>query len=77
MVDWGLADPYYKWIDSFKDAAAQGLVSNGTEITPAPYLEVKAANGTWLRVAQDIPLPSDYRLPNLHRKFNRNIPRKT
>ncbi len=61
MVDWGLADPYYEWIDSFKEAAAQGLVANGTEITPAPYLEVKAANGSWIRVAQDIPLPSDYR----------------
>jgi hypothetical protein len=28
MVDWGLADPYYEWIDSFKEAAAQGLVSD-------------------------------------------------
>lgn len=61
MVDWGLADPYYRWIDSFKEAAAQGLVVDGTEITPAPYLEVKAANGSWLRIQQDIPLPSDYR----------------
>ena len=62
MVDWGLADPYYAWINSFKEAAAQGLVSNGTEITPAPYMEVKAANGNWVRVPQDrqIPLPSDY-----------------
>ena len=60
MVDWGSADSYYKWIDSFKDAAAKGLVSNGTEITPAPYLEVKAANGSWLCVPRDIPLPSDY-----------------
>jgi hypothetical protein len=61
MVDWGIAEPYYQWIDSFKDAAAKGLVSNGTEIMPAPYLEVKAANGTWIRVNQDIPLPADYR----------------
>jgi hypothetical protein len=61
IVDWGLADPYYQWIDSFKEAAAQGLVTDNTEIMPAPYLEVKAANGTWLRVNQDIPLPSDYR----------------
>jgi hypothetical protein len=60
MVDWGSADSYYKWIDSFKDAAAKGLVSNGTEITPAPYLEVKAANGSWIRISQDVPLPSDY-----------------
>ena len=61
MVDWGLAEPYYKWIDSFKEAAAKGLVSDGTEITPAPYLEVKAANGSWVRVQKDIPLPADYR----------------
>ena len=61
MVDWGLAEPYYKWIDSFKEAAAKGLISNGTEITPAPYLEVKAANGSWVRVQKDIPLPADYR----------------
>jgi hypothetical protein len=61
MVDWGLADPYYRWIDSFKEAATQGLVADGTEITPAPYLEVKAANGSWVRVQQDVPLPADYR----------------
>ena len=61
MVDWGLADPYYEWIDSFKEAASKGLVTNGTEIMPAPYLEVKAANGSWIRVQKDIPLPADYR----------------
>jgi hypothetical protein len=61
MVDWGLAEPYYNWIDSFRKAAAEGLVSDGTEITPAPYLEVKAANGSWVRVQKDIPLPADYR----------------
>ena len=61
MVDWGLAEPYYDWIDSFKEAAAKNLVSDGTEITPAPYIEVKAANGSWVRVQKDIPLPADYR----------------
>lgn len=62
MVDWGLADTYYKYLDLFKTAAAQGLVPNGTQIMPAPYLEVLAANGTWIRASQDrqIPLPSDY-----------------
>jgi hypothetical protein len=62
MVDWGPAETYYAWINSFKEAAAQGLVSNGTEITPAPYMEIKDANGNWVRVSQDkqIPLPSDY-----------------
>jgi hypothetical protein len=61
IVDWGLADSYYQWIDSFKDAAAKGLITDNTAISPAPFLEVKAANGSWIRVNQDIPLPSDYR----------------
>jgi hypothetical protein len=62
MVDWGLADSYYAWINSFKAAATQGLVANGTEITPASYMEIKDANGNWVRVSQDkqIPIPSDY-----------------
>jgi hypothetical protein len=62
MVDWGPADLYYAWINSFKDAAAQGLVPNGTEIMPAPYMEIKDVNGNWIRVSQDrqIPIPSDY-----------------
>jgi hypothetical protein len=62
MVDWGLADPYYAWISQFKEAAAQGLVSNGTEIMPAPTMEIKAADGSWIRAPQDrqIPLPSDF-----------------
>jgi len=62
MVDWGSADSYYAWINSFKEAAAQGLVPNGTEITPASYMEVRDANGNWVRVSQDkqIPIPSDY-----------------
>ncbi len=62
MVDWGPADPYYAWVQSFKDAAAQGLVQDGTEIMPAPFMEVKDLNGNWIRVSQDkqIPIPSDY-----------------
>ena len=62
MVDWGSADTYYQYLDLFKTAAAQGLVPNGTEIMPAPYLEVLLENGTWVRAPQDrqIPLPSDY-----------------
>jgi hypothetical protein len=62
MVDWGSADSYYAWINSFKEAAAQGLVPNGTQIMPAPYMEVKYANGSWVRIPQDkqMPLPSDY-----------------
>jgi hypothetical protein len=62
MVDWGLASTYYDYLDMFKEAAAQGLVPNGTAIMPSPYLEVQATNGSWIRVSQDrqIPLPSDY-----------------
>ena len=62
MVDWGPADTYYSWINSFKEAAAQGLVSNGTQIMPAPTMEIKDSNGNWIPAPQDrqIPLPSDY-----------------
>jgi hypothetical protein len=62
MVDWGSADAYYAWINQFKNAAAQGRVSNGTQIMPAPTMEIKDANGNWVLAPQDkqIPLPSDY-----------------
>ena len=61
IVDWGPYQSYYNWIDQFKNAAAQGLVPNGTVLTPDSYMEIKAANGTWVRVPQDrqIPIPSD------------------
>ena len=62
MVDWGLADTYYAWVNQFKEAAAQGILPDGTQIMPAPYMEIKDANGNWIRAPQDrqIPLPSDY-----------------
>jgi hypothetical protein len=62
MVDWGAPEPYYDWIDGFKAAAANGQVPNGTQIYPAPYMEVKDANGNWIRVPQDkqMPTPSDF-----------------
>ena len=62
MVDWGPADTYYAWINSFKEAASRGLVPNGTQIMPAPTMEIRDANGNWVSVSQDkqIPLPSDY-----------------
>lgn len=62
MVDWGDAGPYYTWIDGFKAAAAQGLVPDGTTVYPAPYMEVKDANGNWIAVSQDtvMPNPSDF-----------------
>jgi hypothetical protein len=62
MVDWGPAETYYAWINNFNEAAAKGLVPNGTAMTPAPTMEVRDANGNWIPVSQDkqIPLPSDY-----------------
>ena len=61
-VDWGDSEPYYAWIESFKAAAAQGLLVNDTELYPAPYMEIKDANGNWVKVSKDnqIPLPADY-----------------
>jgi len=62
MVDWGLADTYYDYLDMFKTAAANGELPDGTEIMPAPYMEILAANGTWILAPQErqIPIPSDY-----------------
>jgi hypothetical protein len=53
MVDWGSADDYNNWIDKFfaPDVPA------GTQITPAPYMEVKNANGDWVRVQEDRQFP--------------------
>jgi hypothetical protein len=62
MIDWGTPEQYYDWIEKFKAASAEGLVSNGTQIYPAPYMEVKDASGQWVRVPEDkqMPTPSDY-----------------
>jgi hypothetical protein len=62
MVDWGLASTYYEYLDMFKAAAASGVVPDGTQIMPAPYMEILYANGSWIRAPQDrqIPIPSDY-----------------
>lgn len=61
-ADWGDPAPYYPWIESFKAAAAEGLLVNDTEISPAPYMEIKDRNGNWVRppIDRQIPLPSDY-----------------
>ncbi len=50
------------WIDQFKAAAAEGLMPNGTQITPPPFIEVLDENGDWVRVPEDrqIPIPADY-----------------
>ncbi len=57
IVDWGSGDDYTTWLGKF---FAQS-VPNGTEITPPPYMEVKDASGSWVRVPQsrDFPLPPD------------------
>jgi hypothetical protein len=62
MVDWGPAEPYYEWIEKFDEAYAEGLVENGTQLYPAPYIEVMDAEGNWVRVPQDrqMPTPADY-----------------
>jgi hypothetical protein len=62
MIDWGAPEQYYDWVDGFKAAFAEGLVPNGTQIYPAPYMEVMDASGNWVRVPQDkqMPTPSDY-----------------
>ncbi len=61
IVNWGSPVAYDNWVNSFKAAAAQGLVPNGTQITPPSYMEVKYPNGTWIPVPQDrqMPIPSD------------------
>ncbi|MCZ2807957.1 MAG: hypothetical protein O2V44_01225 [Candidatus Bathyarchaeota archaeon] len=62
MIDWGPPEPYYEWIDQFKTAFAEGLVPNGTQINPPPYMEVMDTQGNWVRVPQDrqMPTPADY-----------------
>jgi hypothetical protein len=62
MVDWGSPEHYYDWVNGFITAFNEGLVPNGTQIYPAPYMEIKDANGQWVRVPQDrqMPTPADY-----------------
>jgi plasmid maintenance system killer protein len=62
MVDWGPARDYYDWIDRFDAAYAEGLVPNGTELTPPPYIEVLDEHGDWVPVPDDrqMPIPGDY-----------------
>jgi len=62
MVDWGPPEPYYEWIEQFKTAFAEGVVSNGTQVTGPPIMEIMDAKGNWVKVPQDreIPVPADY-----------------
>jgi hypothetical protein len=61
IVDWGPAETYYEWLAKFDAAVAQGLLADGTPVTPPPYLEVMDASGNWIRVSADaMPIPADY-----------------
>jgi hypothetical protein len=62
MIDWGAPEHYYEWIGGFEAAFAEGVVPAGTQIYPAPFMEVLDANGNWVRVPKDrqMPTPSDY-----------------
>jgi hypothetical protein len=57
LVDWGPAESYNVWMNKFYSAQ----VPNHTEPTPAPFMEVKDANGNWVRVpdSRQFPLPPD------------------
>jgi hypothetical protein len=57
VVDWGSPDDYTNWLNGF--FAQQ--VPNGTQVTPPPYMEVKDANGNWVRVpeSRQFPIPPD------------------
>ena len=59
IVDWGSPDDYNTWLNMFFDP--NNPVPNGTQITPPPILEVKAANGSWIPVpeSRQFPLPPD------------------
>ena len=62
MIDWGSPEHYYDWIDGFKAAFITGLVANGTQIYPPPYMEIMDTSGNWVLVPTDrqMPTPSDY-----------------
>jgi hypothetical protein len=59
VVDWGSSDDYSTWLNRFFDP--NDPVPNGTQITPPPVMEVKAANGSWIPVpeSREFPLPPD------------------
>ena len=44
IVDWGTPEDYSLWLDKFFVQP----VPNGTQITPAPYMEVKDSDGNWI-----------------------------
>jgi hypothetical protein len=62
MIDWGSPEHYYEWIDKFEAAFNEGLVPDGGQIYPAPYMEIMDKTGNWVRVPQNrqMPTPSDF-----------------
>jgi hypothetical protein len=53
MVDFGDPNSYTTWINKFFSQPRP----NGTQPTPIPYMEVKDANGNWVRVPDDRQFP--------------------
>jgi hypothetical protein len=56
-VNWGSPDDYSTWLGKFYDSS----VPDGAQVTPPPFMEVKAANGSWVRVPMDrqFPIPPE------------------
>ena len=57
IVDWGEDESYNLWMNKFYSTT----VPDHTEPTPVPFMEVKDANGNWVRVpeSRQFPLPPD------------------
>lgn len=57
VVDWGSPEDYITWLGNFYDSS----VPDGAEVTPPPFMEVKAADGSWVRVpeSRQFPIPPE------------------
>ena len=53
ILDWGPDEDQGNWYESFFTQP----VPNGTQPTPPPYMEVKDANGNWVRVPESRQFP--------------------
>jgi hypothetical protein len=53
ILDWGPDEDQGNWYESFFTQP----VPNGTQPTPTPYMEVKDANGNWVRVQESRQFP--------------------
>ncbi len=61
QVNWGSPDDYTTWLNEFFAAQEQGLVPNGTQVTPPPFMQVQDVNGNWVNVPQgrEFPIPPE------------------